>query len=733
LVIRSAETDHQFTPAQRKYWAFQPVKKPAVPEAQNKAWVKNPIDAFILARLEQKKVPPAAPADKITLLRRATFDLTGLPPRPEEVQAFLSDNSPQAFEKVVDRLLASPQYGERWARHWLDLARYAESEGFKSDETRPNIWRYRDYVIKSFNEDKPYDRFVQEQIAGDELWPDNPEAWVATGFNHHYPDESNARNLAQRRQEILFDITDTVGATFLGLTYGCAKCHNHKFDPILQADYYRLQAFFAASRGNDDILLAPPEQRERYREQLKIWDEKTKDIRAQRDALIQPKMKAMYQDAFDKFPAEIQDAVNTPPEKRNPFQWQMYYKAMPQLTVDEELAAKKLKGEQKEQWKTLDAELATFAPLKPPELPIAQGVTDIGRDAPKTFTLAVGMYDSPKEEVQPGFLSILDPQPATIEPVPNPSSSGRRAALARWLTDPSNPLPARVMVNRLWHYHFGRGIVGTPSDFGIMGETPTNPQLLDWLAATFVEHGWSMKYMHRLILLSNTYQQSSLNPAAASDTSNRLFARYPRHRLEGEAIRDAILDVSGELNLEMGGPSVLPELPAGITPPRGGWNVTPDPAERDRRSIYVFVRRNLRYPMFRVFDMPDTHESCPRRDATVTAPQALELLNSKQVLESAEHFAGRVIETAGTDPKAEVDAAWRLAYSRPPDASERDMALSFFSTHKPIVEERAQENKPLALPAALPQLPQGMEPAEAATLVDFCHMLLNSNEFVYVN
>ncbi|MBI3695969.1 MAG: DUF1553 domain-containing protein [Acidobacteria bacterium] len=729
FLVRSAETGGDFTPAQRKYWAFQPVTKPAVPVVKNKAWVQNPIDAFILAKLEEKKIPPAARADKITLIRRATFDLTGLPPRPQDVEAFLADKSPQAFAKVVDRLLNSPQYGERWARHWLDLARYAESEGFKSDETRPYVWRYRDYVINSFNQDKPYDRFVQEQIAGDELWPQDPEALVATGFNRHFPDESNARNLRQRRQEILNDITDTVGATFLGMTYACARCHDHKFDPIKHKDYYRLQAYFAGTRANDELPLVPQTEREKYQQQLSVWEEKTKEIRAEMRGLVEPMIKKTYDDAFAKFPEEIQEAVNTPPDKRTAFQWQMYYKAKPQLVVDTDDAAKRLKGEQRKRWQEMNAKLAEFAPLDPGEMAIGSGIVDIGREAPETFTLAVGVYDAPKDKVEPGPLSILDPNPAQILPVPNPNSSGRRAALARWLTDPKNPLSTRVMANRIWHYHFGRGIAGAPSDFGLMGESPSNPALLDWLTATFIENGWSIKSMHRLIMLSSTYQQSSSNPAAVSDTSNRLFARYPRHRLEGEAIRDAILAVSGDLNPNMGGPSVFPELPPGLNP-RGGWKTSADPADRNRRSVYVFVRRNMRYPMFEAFDMPDTHESCARRYTSTTAPQALVLLNSKQVLESAQSFAGEVLEKAGADRKAQVELAYRLAYSRTPDAAERDTALTFLSTHQPILEERVAQNQPIPLPG---KLPEGVDKVEAAALVDFCHMLLNSNEFVYLN
>lgn len=713
----AAEAPKPFTPQQRRWWAFQKVTKPAVPQPKNSTWVKNPIDAFILARLEEKNLVPAPPADRITLIRRATLDLTGLVPTPEEVQAFVSDPSPNAFTKVVDRLLASPRYGERWARHWLDLARYADSEGFKSDETRPNIWRYRDYVIDSFNQDKPYDRFMREQIAGDELYPQDPAALIATGFNRHFPDESNARKLMERRQEILNDITDTVGATFLGLTYACARCHDHKFDPILQKDYYRLQAFFAATRIEDHLALAFGEQHKQYERQYAEWDTKTGDIRAEMHKLIEPELQALYKENFDKFPAEIQSAVTTAPAERTPIQWQMYYKARTQLDHGEEEAAGELSDAAKQRWKALKEDLAKFDAIKPAPEPVAQAMIDNGREAPKTHVLAVGVYDAYKEEVQPGFLSILDPGPAEILPPADLNSTGRRTALANWLASPENPLTARVMVNRMWHYHFGRGIVGTPSDFGVMGERPANPALLDYLAATFVENGWSLKKMHRLILLSNTYQQSAQfnSEAAKVDPDDRLVWRFNRHRLEGEAIRDSILEASGRLDLKMGGPGVFPPLPEGVVT-RGGWKKQEDPSEADRRSVYVFVRRNTRYPMFEVFDMPDTHESCPRRNATVTALQALELLNNELVLDWARSLAARVSNDRGLTPEGQVDRAWRFVYSRPATAGERKEALDFLDRQRAMLSAR--------MPA---------EEAQKAALADLCHMLVNSNEFLYVN
>src|SRR5581483_10850887 len=582
-----------FTKRQREFWSLQPVKDHIPPVVKNSDWVRNPIDQFVLAKQEAKAIQPGPAADKVTLLRRASLDLIGLPPTPAEVDAFVADKSPQAFEKVVDRLLASPQYGERWGRHWLDLARFAESEGFKSDETRPNAWRYRDYVIKSFNEDKPYDRFVQEQIAGDELWPDSAEARVATAFNRHYPDESNARNLMQRRQEILDDITDVVGSTFLGLTYGCARCHNHKFDPILQADYYRLQAFFANTAADDHIAMISPQKAGEWKAKMAVWESKTEPIRNEIATFLAPYKKKILKEFFDKYPPEIQAAILKPAADRNPYEWQMYAKAKPYLEISDEDAVKTLKGEQRSRYDSLKKQLDQFKDLYPGDFPEGIGMADLSRQAPATHILSVGMYDAPKEEVQPGFLSILDPEPAKIVPPANLNSTGRRTALAKWLTDPGNPLPARVMVNRIWHYHFGQGIVGTPSDFGVMGERPSHPELLDWLTQEFVRSGWSMKHMHRLIMLSATYQQSAAfrKDTAAIDPANRLLWAFPRQRLEGEEIRDSGLLVSGLLNPKVGGPSVFPDLPAGMAAPRGGWKFSKGD-DQFRRSIYVFVRRN---------------------------------------------------------------------------------------------------------------------------------------------
>jgi len=705
-----SKTSKAFTTQQKRWWAFQPVTQPPVPAVNNRAWVRSDIDAFVLAKLEEKGLKPNAAADKATLLRRASLDLTGLPPSPEDLQDFLNDSSPKPFEKVVDRLLASPHYGERWARHWLDVARYADSEGFKSDETRPNIWRYRDYVIGSLNQDKPYDRFVKEQIAGDELFPGDPAALVATGFNRHFPDESNARNIAQRRQELLNDITDTVGVSMLAMTVGCARCHDHKFDPILHKDYYRLQAFFANTRIEDNLLLTTAERRKEWETRNALWEEKTAAIRDEMNRLIEPKRQAMFQESFEKFPVEIREAVTTDAGKRTPFQWHMYYKVRPQLEYGDSQAAAKLRGAEQKRYNELKTQLAAFDHIKPEPMPIAQGMIDNGTASPKTHVLAVGVYASPQEEVNPGFLSILDPSDAKLAAPAGLDSSGRRSALAKWIADPAHPLTARVMVNRVWHHHFGRGIVGTPNDFGVMGERPSHRELLDWLSAQFIRDGWSLKKLHRRILLSAAWQQSSLyrEQAAAVDPDNKLIWRFNRRRLEGETIRDSMLAVSGLLNTKMGGPGVFPPLPEGLVT-RGGWKKIEDQPETVRRSVYTFVRRNTRYPMFEAFDMPDTHESCGRRSNTVSSSQALQLMNNEQVLDWARGLAARVSNDQGLTTASKVERAYRFAYSRPPLAEEVDASLRFLDRQSSL--------------AGSPE----------AAFVDLCHMLLNANEFLYLN
>lgn len=726
-----------FSAKQRNHWAFQPMTRPAIPEVTRKSWVRNPVDAFVAKRLEEARLEPAVEADRITLIRRVTLDLVGLPPTVAEVEAFLTDRSAEAYERVVDRLLVSPRFGERWARTWLDLARYAESEGFKADETRPNVWRYRDYVIHAFNDDKPYDRFVREQLAGDEFWPEDPQALIATGFNRHYPDESNARNLVQRRQEILNDLTDTVGFVFTGLTYACARCHDHKWDPITQEDYFRLQAFFANTTAVDTIPLTPPDERGRRAEQQAAWASATAEIRAELACLEKPGRDAILSDYVEKYPDEIRAMLEKPAEDRSPFERQMVAKARlyldptsPQYLAPPAAAAGSLKGEVKARWSELQAALKKFAPLRPADPPVASGMTDLGRACPPSYLLKRGNWNTPGQEVAPGFPSVLGARAVEVPPVTS-VTSGRRAALANWLVDPENPLTARVLVNRLWHHHFGRGLVGTPSDFGLQGEPPTHPELLDWLARDFVAHGWSLKHVHRQIVTSATYRQSSAYRVAAAevDPANQRLWRFPRRRLDAEVIRDSLLSVAGRLNPRAGGPSVFPELPPGMVS-RGGWPVTEDARERDRRSIYVFVRRNTRYPMFEAFDMPDTHESCARRSATTSPGQALTLLNSSLTLDWARSLAGRVLEQAGLEAPRQVETAWRLVWSRAPSPEESVEALNFLASQREVIADRLEAREPLALPRH--PLAESDRVAGAA-LTDLCHALLNANETVYLN
>ena len=743
LVMFSAETK-TFTPAQRKFWAFQPVAKPAVPVVKNKQWVRTPIDAFILAKLEEKGLQPNAKADRLTLLRRATIDITGLQPTPDQIQQFLTDKSPDAWEKMVDRLLASPAYGERWGRHWLDVARYADSNGFKADETRPNIWRYRDYVIQAFNSDKPYDEFVREQIAGDELHPGDPDALVAMGFNRHWIDETNAAALNGRRQETLDDMTTVTGVAFLGLTFGCARCHDHKFDPILQKDYCRLQAFFVNTTfGDGPLPLKDPTARKHYDEQKAVWEEKTKDIRAEMSKLVEPLRASKVENGIKTFEDDVKAAILMDPAKRNPLQQMMYHTAEPRITFDEEPDARTLrglKGDNGKRYAELKKQLAQFDSLKPAPLPEGQFMIDLSATAPATYVLRGGNIDANGDEVQPGFLSILDPGDAKFAPPAGINSTGRRSALAAWLTDPKNPLTGRVMVNRIWHYHFGRGIVATPGDFGMMGARPSHPELLDYLTTYFEDNGWSMKKLHRMILLSNTYQQSSdyTEVSANADPDNKLMWRYQRRRMEAEAVRDSMLQISGLLNDRIGGPGVFPPLPPGVatelsaTAVAGGWRKETDAANNNRRSVYIFVRRNLRYPMLQEFDSANTFESCDFRKNTVTAPQSLDLLNNDLMIEWAESFAGRVLNDRGLTPQAQIDRAFRLAYGRAATAEEERIASAFLAKQIPIMAGRiagGDKTKP-PLPTGLPA---GVDPARAAAFVDLSQMLLASNEFLYIN
>ncbi len=646
------------TALDKDWWSFQPVRKAALPEVKDPKWSRHPIDRFIFSKLQAEGLKPSAEADRRTQIRRAYFDLIGLPPEATAVEHFVGDLAPDAYERMIEQLLANPHYGEKWARHWLDLVRYAESDGFKLDEFRPTAWRYRDYVIQSFNEDKPYNRFLMEQVAADELWPDEPGAVIATHFLRLGIYEYNQRNVKQQWASTIDDITDVTGDAFLGLGMQCARCHDHKFDPILQKDYFRLRAFYAPLAPRDDIALATPRELAEYRAQMQKWEEKTAEVRAGIEAIEKPVRARTAKGVIEKLPKEIQEIMKKPAADRTPYEEQINDLAYRQVTYEFEKLDGKFKGAEKAKLDSLHKELAAFDEDRPKPLPTAMLVSDVGSQAPST-TIPKGRKP---EEILPGFLSLLDESPAAIIPIPtSPNTTGRRAALAQWLGRPDNRFTTRVMVNRIWQRHFGQGLVATSSDFGHLGEKPTHPELLDWLANYFVEHHWSIKDLHRLILTSAAYRQSALTPpsevARMKDPENRLLWRMNVRRLEAEQIRDAMLTASGELDGQVGGPSVDPSKP--------------------RRTVYTKWLRNSRDPLLDVFDPPDAYTSTPQRNITTTPSQALLLINGQYTLQRAQGVATRISRQHPADDAATVEQAYHLVYGREPTSAEKGESVAF--------------------------------------------------------
>jgi hypothetical protein len=606
------------------HWSLKPRTAPTVPafsDRAGQAWLRTSVDGFILQKLRSAGLQPAAQADRPTLIRRLSFDLTGLPPTITQIDAFVNDASADAYERLVERLLASPHYGERWAQHWLDVVRYAESDGFEYDRYRPGLWRYRDYVIRCVNEDRPYDRFITEQIAGDEIDPDSPEMQVAAGFHRLGPVRRNAGNqaVAFSRNEVLTEMTDAIGVVFLGMTVGCARCHDHRFDDFPQDDYYRLQAFLAATHEHNIILA---------------------DKRAQGD----------WQARTDKINAQIK-----------------------QVTKQIE-AAPRGAGRRP----ALEAKMQELQARLPPPLPAICTVRNEDAQRTAIHVLKRGQADRPGKQVGPGFPLALNGGDLSAR-----DSTKPRTALAHWLTDPTHPLTARVFVNRVWYAHFGTGLVDTPNDFGHNGGVPSHPALLDHLANEFVRHGMQLKPLHRLIVLSSTYRQMSHVPdraARVKDPANRLLWKFPRRRLGAEELRDAMLAAAGVLNRKAGGESVVvpvdPDL-VDLLYDKTQWRVTPDEAERDRRSIYHLAKRNLRLPFGQAFDQPDLQTSCPRRETSTHALQALEMLNGKTANRLADAFARRLGREAGSDPTQQVELAYRLTAGRRPTFEEERLALAF--------------------------------------------------------
>jgi hypothetical protein len=731
---------------QSSWWAFQKLKHPTVPTPParpgKEGWVRNPIDAFILSKLEGKKLIPAPPADRRTLIRRAYFDLHGLPPSPEEVEKFVNDAAPDSYAKLIDHLLDSPRYGERWGRHWLDVVRYADTGGSETDIYFPNAWRYRDYVIKSFNDDKPFDRFVQEQIAGDELWPDNLdlagsfdvppeklthlEARIGTGLYTVGPVYHEAAlNGEQLRYEWLTDAVDTTGEAFLGLTMGCARCHDHKFDPLSQRDYFGMMAIFAGSEEKE-IPVVPRFDifsfKSGYPELLRMEDYQS---------AIQRLEKKTRERAINgvkaRFPREVSEAYAVPEDKRSTEQKQLAMKLEEALTLEgprQNAVGKMLDppytSEEKAERERLVHELGKAALKASTGYPTATvlGHSDV---VPDVYVAIRGELRHRGEKVAPGLPSVFLGRDVD-ERTRSASTSQRRKALALWLTQPDHPLTSRVMTNRIWQWHFGRGIVGTPNDFGRQGEPPSHPELLDWLALEFVKRGWSIKSMHRLIMLSNAYQMSSQFDGSneQTDAQNRYLWRMNRRRLEAEALRDSILSVAGNLNLKMGGRPVMPPLSQeerSALWSSDQWPVSLDPEEHNRRSVYLYVKRSFPYPMFATFDMPDTSVSCPRREATTVAPQALAMLNSDFMMVQAQQLAVRLQKECGEVPERWINTGWQVAFGRLPSQSEKEKALQFLS-------KRSKDNE--AATTA-----ESSQPSKSLGLVELCLVLFNMNEFMY--
>jgi len=680
--------------AASSWWAFQPPVRPA----------GRGIDEFIDAKLKEKGLKRAPAADKLTLIRRATFDLHGLPPTNDEIKAFLADNRPDAYPQLIDKLLASPRYGEKWGKHWLDLARYGDTSGFEQDPYLLYSWRYRDYVVKSFNDDKPYDRFIKETIAGDELFPEEPEAQQGTGF---YTVGTNRDMLykqeKENRVETLTDFTDTTSGVFLGLTVGCARCHDHKFDPIPQRDYYRLQAVFMPFLKTRVFLHYNNARGYDLNENTRTF--RLQELGAQMMALLDPYRKRLRDEQLAKLSPEVAKAYNTPDDLKTPEQKKIADQFQKQVEPSDAQVYAVLSKEEQERLDKIEKRLvAMYKNFQPG--PFSPGLTDIGRESPRTFMPPKG--GSGGEEVLPGFPTALGGGDIPEAPL-TAETSHRRKGLAEWIASPKNPLTARVMANRIWQFHFGRGIVSTPSDFGTRA-TASHQELLDWLATEFVAQKWSFKAMHRLIMNSATYQQSSkpTPKALETDPDNTLLSFYTRRRLEAEEVRDSILAASGSLNLKMGGRPVVPELATeelyGMSQPlNNAWIVNEDKSEHDRRTIYMIARRNFRMPLLEAFDQPEGVLSCSRRDSSTTAPQSLSLLNGRFTLAQATVLAGKLGNEA--DP---VTAAWQRLFGRNPEPFEAERSNKFLAQQTQFLGSRQ---------AALTELARG---------------LFNLNEFLYV-
>jgi hypothetical protein len=735
----AAFEERPITDEERSYWAFKrPVQAP--PPTVARKDLTSPIDRFVEAARVTRGLTAAPRADRQTLVRRAYLDLLGLPPSPEEVERFVGDGRPDAWERLIDMLLASPHYGERYGRHWLDVARYADSAGFEYDVHRPNAWRYRDYVIRAFNEDKPFDVFLTEQIAGDEMDGKTLDSLIATGFLRAGPRVLfREKDNPERRFDYLDDVLGTIGKGTLGLTINCARCHDHKFDPIRQKDYYAMQASIFGY-VETSVPLAPPAEAATYLAKNEEIDARRDALRARVRAIEKP-----HRDRLElalikaRFSETIYQAAAKPEAERTPGERLLAIQVFEAVSAPVEEIDKALSREELAAKRDLEAQLAALEKERPAKLPMAEIATDgdhrfspLGEgdevvscpkcripppfpgsylhkgparyETPPSYFLIRGDVESRGPQMEPGFVQVATyGNPPTVIPRPDGRTSGRRLALAQWIGSSENPLTARVVVNRLWQKHFGRGIVSTLENFGKMGEAPTHPELLDWLAVEFIKGGWRIKAINKLMMMSEAYQMASNfddRADAEADPDNRYLWRFRPQRLDAEIVRDAMLVAGGNINLEVGGEPIFPFIPKDVLTGqfRGKWENTPDGPAAWRRGVYVYRRRSLPYPMFDTFDHPDMNVVAGARNVSTVPTQALTLLNNPFVLTQAERLAARVSAEA-RNPEAQADLAYRIALGRPPTRAELAIALDLMAEQ---------------------------------SLASFTHVLLNLDEFMYM-
>jgi len=753
------------TEEERSFWSFQPITRPKVPRTRARDRARTPVDAFLVEAMRERRLGFSADADRVTLLRRVSFDLTGLPPTPEATEAFLEDRSPDAYERLVDRMLDSKHYGERWGRHWLDVAGYADSDGYSdADPPRPYAYKYRDYVIRSFNEDKPFDRFIQEQIAGDELAgatqatassvaladEGSRDLLVATGFLRMGVDGSATDALSDRdavRNQVVADALKIVSTSLLGLSVGCAQCHDHRYDPILQTDYYRLRAVFEPAYdyrkwhtpAQRQVSLYTDEDRKKSAE-IEAEAQKLAGEKEARQREFVAEALAKHLEKFDEALREpLREAQNTPADQRTAEQKKLLADH-PSVNIHPGVLYQ-YNPKAAEDLKAMDAKIAGIRATKPVEDFISV-LTEPADHQPVTQVFHRGDHRQPRATVEPGGLSVLGAEGRPVGfPLRNPdlATSGRRLAFAQWLTSGTNPLVARVLVNRVWLHHFGRGLVNTPADFGAMGEKPSHPELLDWLADDFMRHGWSLKRLHRLILTSTAYRQSSLRDEKqeSRDPENRLYWRKPVQRLDAEVIRDSMLSVSGALNDRTFGlpvpvrPDVHGQIVVGEDRTTGDNKMPVETSlngEEYRRSIYIQVRRSRPLAMLHAFDAPVMEVNCERRQNSTVATQSLMLMNSGFLLEQSSRFAARLEKEGGVELGDRIGLAWRLAFQRSPGAGELAEAKAF-------LERQVAHLAALAKPAAdevVKKDPAVKADPERQALTNLCQALLSANEFLYV-